>query len=65
MVTGVSGESRTEHPRTTRQALHPELYRRIGGRYSDSGVAEDLLISGCDAVSFGRVVHVLGQAHLF
>jgi hypothetical protein len=39
MVTRVSVESRTENLRTTRQALHLEPYRGIGGRYSDSGVA--------------------------
>ena len=52
MVTGVSMESRTEHLRTTRQALHLEPYRGIGGRHSDSGVAEDWRIPGCDAMSW-------------
>jgi len=50
MVTGVPVESRTEHLRTTRQALHLEPYRGIGGRHSDCGVAEDLRIPRCDAV---------------
>jgi hypothetical protein len=54
MVTGVSVESRTEHLRTTRQALHLEPYRGVGGRHSDSGITEDLRLPGCDAESLGE-----------